>query len=295
MVMTLLTRPKKSVATVVVASDGSGDFNTDGTADDVEIQAAVDSLPATGGCMYIKEGVYYLDNAIVINGPNITIKGCGRSTQITTNNAIILFDVSPLIAFINFTMEDIYLNGNNLATYGLYLDGSGYGSTIRGIWVEYCNDGVYCSVNGTTFINNFLSHNIRYGIEITGWGNNILSSNYIGTSGTYGIYVNSTSILNIISSNTLGQNPTGIYVNNGSGGMQIITGNVFMANANYGLDLEDDKNIVTSNYFANNDLLINSDYNEVNGNHFISGAGFLSQIIDNGSWNQIFNNFDHLS
>ena len=46
------------VATAVVATDGTGDFT--------DIPAAIASLPAGGGVVYVKEGTYTIGSAIVI-------------------------------------------------------------------------------------------------------------------------------------------------------------------------------------------------------------------------------------
>ena len=57
-----------NVATYIVAASDSrnkdlADFVADGTNDEVEIQAAIDALPATGGVVYLLEGTFYDDEA----------------------------------------------------------------------------------------------------------------------------------------------------------------------------------------------------------------------------------------
>ena len=103
MVMTLLARPKKTVATVIVATDGSGDYNTDGTADEVEINAALNSLPAEGGVVYMKEGTYNIDASIIIPDNGIEIIGAGSSTIIQSTEDI------PLISAINVDHISLHL------------------------------------------------------------------------------------------------------------------------------------------------------------------------------------------
>ena len=52
---------------VTVAPSGKvGDYVCNGTADDVQIQAAIDSLPAEGGTVYIKRGTYNIATTIFI-------------------------------------------------------------------------------------------------------------------------------------------------------------------------------------------------------------------------------------
>jgi len=59
----------------VVATDGSGDYNTDGSADNVEIQQAIDSLPAGGGIILLKAGTYTTNATINILKNNVIFRG----------------------------------------------------------------------------------------------------------------------------------------------------------------------------------------------------------------------------
>ncbi len=62
------------VATAVVATDGTGDFT--------DIPAAIASLPAGGGVVYIKEGLYIIAASIAITKANTSLIGDGKSTII---------------------------------------------------------------------------------------------------------------------------------------------------------------------------------------------------------------------
>ena len=72
---------------VVAASDASNeskaraDYICDGTADDVEIQAAIDSLPAVGGKVYLTEGTFNTVAKILLPD-NTWLQGSGFSTVI---------------------------------------------------------------------------------------------------------------------------------------------------------------------------------------------------------------------
>jgi len=156
MVMSLLTRPKKTVATVIIATDGSGDYNTDGVADDVEIQAAVDSLPATGGCIYIKEGTYNLANTILITTQNVTIVGCGRSTHIASPGITAIWITGQYS-----TIEKIHLVGDDtVTTYGIYILAD-Y-SIVKSCWIEDYQNGIYIlgNVNNVLIIDNWCESNM---------------------------------------------------------------------------------------------------------------------------------------
>ena len=56
------------------------DFRADGTADDVEIQAALDALPSSGGKIVLSEGTFTLTSAISRAIDDVTIEGQGAST-----------------------------------------------------------------------------------------------------------------------------------------------------------------------------------------------------------------------
>ncbi|MBN2542851.1 hypothetical protein JXI42_08265 [bacterium] len=77
--------PDKFTATLLVSSlpDNSGNFVCDGTADQVQINSALDSLATLGGGeLYIKSGIYVISEAININSSGITIRGAGWGTYI---------------------------------------------------------------------------------------------------------------------------------------------------------------------------------------------------------------------
>ncbi len=79
-------------ATFVVAANDSlhknmADYVCDGTADDVEIQAAIDALPAGGGEVVLLEGTYSITTNIVPCN-NMTLKGQGMGTVIELGAAI---------------------------------------------------------------------------------------------------------------------------------------------------------------------------------------------------------------
>jgi len=57
-------RVRRTATFVIAASDSQNkrdaDYHCDGTADDVQIQAAIDALPAGGGKVFLLEGTYAL-------------------------------------------------------------------------------------------------------------------------------------------------------------------------------------------------------------------------------------------
>lgn len=71
----------QSCCTVTVGDDihSHGDYRS--------IQAAIDSLPVTGGKVCVLAGVYTEDNIIIDGLQNIIIEGCGRRSRIVSSSA----------------------------------------------------------------------------------------------------------------------------------------------------------------------------------------------------------------
>ncbi len=279
MVMTLLTRPKKSVATVVVATDGSGDYNTDGTDDDIQIQAAIDSLPATGGCIYMKEGDYTLTNDIVITVDNIAIMGCGRSTRIQYNNAVgTAFDVNNCNGVI---IENLLITipapGDSLQR-GVYFN-TVTRSTIRGCWFE---DNIFLN---------------SYSVDLINSTDCFILNNYMITS-YRSISLNSSSHRNIIVGNNLNAvGDRGIIL---SGDNNKVIGNYISAPAapdpaTYGVLVAGDNNIVEGNSIISGNTGVNTtgDNNIMNGNNIgADDFGILTSNVDNNIMNGNYINTD---
>lgn len=61
-------------------TDSDCDYLCDGTADDIEINAAIQALPETGGKIVILDGVYNITKEIEINKNNTHISGNGGAT-----------------------------------------------------------------------------------------------------------------------------------------------------------------------------------------------------------------------
>lgn len=94
----------KRYASVVVGTSTAGwtaadcDYLCDGTDDNVEIQAAKNSLPATGGEIVLLAGTYHLSAIVTFLGPPVRLRGAGAGiTVIEIGN-------SPGFSF-NFSSE----------------------------------------------------------------------------------------------------------------------------------------------------------------------------------------------
>ena len=71
----LIAKTGRTASLVVAASDSSAksraqaDYVADGTADQVEIQAAIDALPAVGGTIVLSNGTFYISDTILLTKP----------------------------------------------------------------------------------------------------------------------------------------------------------------------------------------------------------------------------------
>lgn len=78
----------------VAAADASAlvraqaDYVCDGTADEVQINAALAALPAPGGAVLLSEGTFTLANTVSLPASNITLAGQGRGTLVRITAAV---------------------------------------------------------------------------------------------------------------------------------------------------------------------------------------------------------------
>ena len=112
-------------AMLVVASNTASaleklqaDYVCDGTADNVEIQAAIDALPSTGGKVSLSEGTFNLAATINIAEANaekgITLEGQGYGTILKINNSTNIYALTfvPSTNGIWATFRDFYIQCN---------------------------------------------------------------------------------------------------------------------------------------------------------------------------------------
>lgn len=108
----LLTQDKIFYTVGFSADD---DYVCDGTADDVQIQEALDDIAATGGVVHLKTGTYDL-TAIITIPSNTTLEGEGRTTIIKANAS---FDgTSSMINNSNTSSGNSYIVVKNLSIDG---------------------------------------------------------------------------------------------------------------------------------------------------------------------------------
>jgi len=104
------TTPNGQPAILVAANDAPqrikdiADFTCDGTADEVQIQAALDELTTastTGGEVQLSEGTFTCAAGITFDAPLTTLKGSGNGTRLSFDGAT----VSPLLEMADDTVR----------------------------------------------------------------------------------------------------------------------------------------------------------------------------------------------
>ena len=123
-------RIRKTATYIVAASDSknraSADYYCDGTADNVQIQAALDALPDTGGEVVLLDGTFNIVTTIDYNDFQ-KISGTGTATilKLTAgSNTNILKNVDQLNGNSGTVLSDFKIDGNKANNV----------STSRGIW-----------------------------------------------------------------------------------------------------------------------------------------------------------------
>ena len=109
------------------------DFICDGTADDVEIQAAIDQLPALGGKVVLSEGTFTIATVIDLDS-NHTLEGQGNSTILTIPNS----SNNDVLHNLGWSSTTSSATGNdNVTILNLKIDGNGANQTTGGIGIYF--------------------------------------------------------------------------------------------------------------------------------------------------------------
>jgi len=140
---------------IIAATDSSNsiyaDYICDGTADNLEIQAAINSLGKRGGTVKLLEGTFNLNSIIRLATPNINLVGSGFSTALiatstpgSTTPGIICVDWdSTLMA--GCLLKDFKLIGNTAWRTNAYYFGidvsRAYYTVVDHVWTENFNQG----------------------------------------------------------------------------------------------------------------------------------------------------------
>lgn len=137
--------PKITVASSTAANQSRYDYICDGVADDVQIQAALDSLPAIGGMVELSEGIFYGNKAsalISITGavakPSRHLIGQGiGATEIRQSGAGNVLDFLDASETFGYRIADLSISGQNTAAHGIIIQ-NGKDCTIERVNISGC-------------------------------------------------------------------------------------------------------------------------------------------------------------
>jgi Right handed beta helix region len=98
---------------VTVAPSAGADFVTDGTDDNVEIQAAIDAVVAAGGgTVFIKAGTYSLSASLTLTASNVRIIGEGMGVTNLVCAALVIGDTPAIAVGKGATGSDLSLTAS---------------------------------------------------------------------------------------------------------------------------------------------------------------------------------------
>lgn len=195
------------------------DYLCDGTADDVEINAAIAALPATGGEVVLLDGSYNLAGSIDITTGHTTLRGNGWATKL--NRA---FDGDSMIyvhTSESCTVKDLYIDGKSGTYTGTGVEVS-YESIVRDcIVTNHANSGIWCRAPRGKVIGNI----------ITECRNGILNDAQEA----------------VFSQNIICSNENGLLL---TGNNSVVTGNISRLNTYTNLNVFAEHNTITGNDFS---------------------------------------------
>ena len=290
---------------------GDVDYLCTGTDDHVQINNALNALPAGGGEIVILDGTYNIEGAIHVAKDNTTLRGNGNATVLkriynsaSTDEGNTARGLITLNGKKGCKIKDLYIDGNrdnysSTYNYGIYLVSSSSDNTVTGnICNNNGNTGIcLSSSNNNTMSGNTCNNNGTYGIDLDNSNNNTVTGNTCNNNGPYGIRSGKSSSDNTISGNTCNNNVSGIYLNNSNN--STITGNTCNNNETYGIYLFSSgdntiNNTISGNTCNNNGTcgicLYSSSNNTVTGNTCNNNSSYGIHLSSSSSNNCIVEN-----
>jgi parallel beta-helix repeat protein len=271
------------------------DYLCDGTADEVEINAAIQALRSTGGEIVLLDGIYNLTSAIRINKDNVTLSGNGASTKIvrafnddeysSEEGMVVITNSFCVVKNLYFDgVSGTYASNNAINLYagdnciiadntivnssvdGIYVDGDYH--TIKNNVITNCgNNGLYLyKCNKCVTVNNKIDNSGRLGVYIYRVTDSVINNNVCTNSGGNGIDVYWCDHCTFTGNTLNDNNQSGLALTRGEG--NIISGNAFNGNGNYGVYLNSmsEECVVMSNSYVDNTA---GDVNDVGTNNTI--------------------------
>lgn len=158
------------VASSTTSRSASADYVCDGTADDVEIQSAINALPAAGGTVYLTDGIFTLSANIDLgNKTGVRLIGSGPGTILKIGNSMNASAVRGGTVT-NITLADFAIDGNNAnntAGKGLqFLTSTAKGIKAERLYIYNCVEAAIGVTGDEMSILNCELHDCGAGVQI---------------------------------------------------------------------------------------------------------------------------------
>ncbi len=265
------------------------DYLCDGTDDQVEINAAIQALPADGGEVLILDGIYSIAAAISMSKEKVKLSGNGNATILKRMWDSTTSAFAGVISIISewCIVSDIYVDGNGVTFKGSSNHNIHITASNNIIIGNTCVNAQGNGINGSDVKNIIIENNVctknRDGIANYRVASNIISGN-VCTGNTYGISLSGFSNNNTIYGNITNSNSYGIYVIQSSDNS--FSGNLCNDNPYYaGICLfSSSSNTVSGNTCNKNTVGIHlraSSNNTITGNTCIRGTGTSGDYASN--------------
>lgn len=226
------------VARFVVGTSVSGwtesdcDYLCDGTADDVEINAALTELPSTGGEIVILDGTYNITAKIAVTKSGTTIRGSGRSTILkrmwssAVSEGVVNVYSTTGCRLENFSVDGTIGSYTVSYNYGIFFDTSD-DCVSRDVCVFNARNGISLYNSNKCVITACYLYEIQYnGITVNAGSYNLLTGNKVinTTVGQSAGVILYTGTYNRIEENHVERFSKGIYLSS-AGAYNLISGN----------------------------------------------------------------------
>lgn len=277
----------KRVARFTIGTSTAGwtadqvDYLCDGTDDQVEINAAITALPATGGEVVILDGTYNIGSPILISKNNVTISGNGSNTTLKRtfdgrfqNTGIIYITANNnTIRFLFFDDSgDLYTGSNNNAI----SIRNGDCNTITGNGFRNSSGNfIYIYTCKETTINFNLFNNPYIAIRLYNGEKSIISDNIAAVIRSYGVFI-SDCTETTITGNKLTGGSSAIYISDGYN--NVVSNNICKDSTN-GIQSSSSRVVLVCNISYENDngiYLGSGNNNVIVGNLCMRGDGTSS-------------------
>lgn len=225
-------QPRLTATRIVAASDSDNieqaDYVCDGTADEVQINLAINDLVGLGGRVILLEGTYTIAASITLID-NISLEGQGKGTKLQTVNNIYVITAGNKSGLL---IKNLHIVGPNLG-----------GAAESGIHLFQCSESKIenCWIEDFNII----------GISLFGTDDSKVLNNFVDNCGTAGIYVASFMFVgynNVVTGNHVKNCDKGILI--AASDRNIVCSNQTRTNTTWGIEVSgagSDRNLIHGN------------------------------------------------